>query len=104
MYTPSLFAHLYHLEEVLKLLREHKSFAKLSKLCFGLQEVEYLGHIVSSKRVAMDKKKVQVFMEWPFPTNFKPLRGVLGLTRYYRRLIRGYASIASPLTQRVKEG
>ena len=39
--------HLAHLKLVLQKLREHHLFAKLSKCAFCLQEVEFLGHIVT---------------------------------------------------------
>ncbi|PNX93203.1 hypothetical protein L195_g016354 [Trifolium pratense] len=73
-------------------------------LCsFGMEEVDYLGHTVSGTGVAMDKDKVQTVLAWPQPTNIKQLRGFLGLTGYYRRFIKGYASIASPLTDLLKK-
>ena len=43
--------HTLHLKWVLDKLRAHKLHAKLSKCAFGLQEIEYLGHIVSARGV-----------------------------------------------------
>ncbi|XP_072076467.1 uncharacterized mitochondrial protein AtMg00860-like [Arachis hypogaea] len=54
-------------------------------------------------RVHMELAKVQVVMDWPQPTNVKQLRGFLGFTGYYRRFIKGYASLASPLTDLQKK-
>jgi len=62
-----------------------------------------LGHVVPGTRVSMDKSKVQVVLEWPSPKSLKQLRGFLGLTGYYRRFIRSYATIASPLTNLLKK-
>ena len=58
VYSPTWKTHLTHLETVLKLLKAHQLFAKLSKCSFGFTEIEYLGHAVSSNGVAMDKHKV----------------------------------------------
>ncbi|GJZ40088.1 hypothetical protein Tco_0586651 [Tanacetum coccineum] len=46
----------------------------------------------------MDLKKVKFVHEWPEPTTQRHVRGFLGLTGYYRHFIRGYATLAAPLT------
>lgn len=90
--------HLHHLEIVLATLQAQQLFAKYSKCNFGLAHIEYLGHIVSGQGVQMDHGKVDAILRWPVPTNIKQLRGFLGLSGYYRRFIKNYASIPSPLT------
>eukprot|EP00253_Pinus_taeda_P027013 PITA_27013 len=64
-----------------------KLYAKSSKCFFGVQEVEYLGHIVSHEGVKVDPSKIKAIKEWKNPTSIKHLRGFLGLTGHYRKFV-----------------
>ena len=68
---------------MLKILQEKQLYAKTSKCFFGVQEVEYLGHIVSHEGVKVDPNKIKAIKEWKFPTTIKQLRGFLRLTGCY---------------------
>jgi len=103
VYNEDMGSHLSHLKTTLELLRQNKLFAKMSKCKFGSDEVDYLGHIVTAQGVCADPEKIQAMVDWPFPKNIKALRGFLGLTGYYRKFIRSYGSIASPLTSMLKK-
>ena len=51
IYSSSQMEHAYHLREVLKTLRRNKLYAKLSKCDFWLNEVVFLGHVISEKGI-----------------------------------------------------
>ncbi|XP_047965656.1 uncharacterized protein LOC125210120 [Salvia hispanica] len=94
IYSPTLPAHVRHLNEVLSLLANNQFFVKLSKCTFACSSVEYLGHIIADGQLKADPAKIEAMMAWPPPTTVKKLRGFLGLTGYYRRFVEHYASIA----------
>jgi hypothetical protein len=83
---------------VLQLLKEQQLYSKPSKCFFGVKEVEYLGHIVSHEGVKVDPNKIKAMMDWSIPKTLKNLIGFLGLTVYYRKFVRHYGRIATPLT------
>lgn len=95
--------HLQHVDLLLQLLRKHKLFVKLSKCSFGMEEVEYLGHIVGCEGVRVDPKNIQAMHDWPQPKTLKSLRGFLCLTDYYRKFVWNYGHIARPLTHLLKK-
>jgi hypothetical protein len=51
----------------------------------------------------MDKSKVQAIHNWEPPKKVTELRSFLGLVNYYRRFIKGYSSVATPLTDLLKK-
>lgn len=65
---------------------------------FFMQQVEYLGHLISNGKIKVDPKKVETIENYPVPKTLKQLRSFLGLSGYYRKFIRNYAQICKPLT------
>jgi len=63
IYRKSWEENVHHVDRVLKLLKKHQQYAKPSKCAFGVQEVEYLGHIVSHEGVKVDPNKIKAIME-----------------------------------------
>jgi hypothetical protein len=95
--------HLLHVEKFLHLLQDNQLFVKKTKCSFGVNEVEYLGHIINRYGVKEDPKKMQAMQECPCPTTLKRLRGFIGLINYYKKLFNHYGKIAKPLNELLKE-
>ena len=67
-----------------------KLYVRPFKCTFWVQEVEYLGHIVSHEGVKVDPNKIKVIMEWPIPKTLTNIREFLGFTGYYFNFVKNY--------------
>lgn len=103
IYSPDETTHLKHLTEVLVLLKENYLYAKMSKYIFLKKELQFLGHVISSQGTKLDPEKNSAIEAWPTPTNLKGLREFLGISGYYRKFVKNYASIAALLTDLLKK-
>jgi hypothetical protein len=102
VYSKTWEEHISHLETVFTCLLDNNFFLKDSKCTFAQESISYLGHVVSVNGVGPDKEKIEAMVQWPVSTTLKQLRGFLGLTGFYRELVKNYATIASPLTDLLK--
>ena len=82
--------HLSHIRKVFKKLQSAKLSMILNKCHFFSKEIQYLGHILSTKGICPIQK-----MHPPTP---KQVHMFLGLVGYYRKFIKNFTKIAKPLT------
>ena len=84
---------------VLEGLREHKLCGKLSKCEFWLDEVQFLGHVISAQGISVDPTNIKTVVKWERPQTVTEVRSFLGLAGYYRHFVEGFSKMVSPLTQ-----
>lgn len=64
IYSETSEEHEEHLRIVLKRLWQHQLYAKFSKCELWMEEVAFLGHMLSAKGVAIDPAKIEAVTEW----------------------------------------
>ncbi|KAG8499237.1 hypothetical protein CXB51_005743 [Gossypium anomalum] len=74
IYSRDESEHADHFRIVLQTLRDKQLYAKFSKHEFWLQEVGFLGHIVSASGIRVDPSKILAIMDWKPSRNTKLLQ------------------------------
>ncbi|KAL8088253.1 hypothetical protein AgCh_038144 [Apium graveolens] len=88
-----------HLRITLEILRKEQLYAKFSKCEIWLKEVQFLGHIISREGIRVDPAKIEAVLNWERPKTPTDVRSFLGLAGYYRRFVKDFTKIATPLTK-----
>ena len=99
IFSRSAEEHIVHVRQVLQRLLENKLFVKGEKCEFHVPSVSFLGYIIGDGKVQPDPAKILAVEEWPQPENRKQLQRFLGFANFYRRFIRNFSQVASPLTR-----
>jgi len=80
-----------HLDWAFRVLQEGQYFHKFSKCCIAQQQIEYLGHVVSTFGVQPVHVRYLPFNNCRVQPLFELFVG------FYRHFIKGYATITAPL-------
>ena len=90
--------HLSLIKKVFEKLWLAKPFMKLSKCHFFSKEIQYWGHILSTKGICSLPLKTQAIQRMHPPNTPKQVHAFLRLVEYYRKSIKDFARIAKPFT------
>jgi hypothetical protein len=104
VYSKSMKEHEVHLHVMLSRLWEHQLYAKFSKFESWIEEVSFLGHVISPEGIAMDPSKVQDVLDWKPQTSVQQVHNIFGLPGYYRMFIMNFSKIEKPITKLLKKG
>lgn len=95
-----------------KLERLRKFFAKCREKKLSLAppkcklfhtEVPFAGVMLSPDGIRPNRKKIATVLDWPEPDNAHELSSFLGLTSFFRRMIKNYARVAAPLSDLLRD-
>jgi hypothetical protein len=104
VYSKSMEDHEEHLRVMLERLQDHQLYAKFSKCEFWINDVPLLGHVISSKGIAVNPSKICDVLDWEPPKFVHQVRSFLGLVGYYQRFIPNFSKISKPITELLKKG
>jgi len=62
-----------------------------------------LGHIVSAKGIEVDKAKIDVIQNLPYPSSVKSIRSFLGHAGFCRRFIKDFSKITVPMCRLLQQ-
>lgn len=97
IFSRSKKEHVQHVKAVLERLLQNNLFVKAEKCEFHTTSTCFLGLVISAGEIKMDPTKVSAVADWPTPTSVKQLQRFLGFSNFYRRFIRNFSQVASPL-------
>ena len=84
-------------------VRKEKMSLSPNKLKLFMTEAVFAGAQVGPQGVSPDSAKLTAIVDWPIPEDASHLEGFLGLTSYFRDLVKGYAKIEGPLRNLLRQ-
>ena len=80
-------SHIEHLHLLFQPLREHGLVINVSKCKFGRNNLDFLGHHITSTGITPLLEKVEAITHLEEPKTIKGLQGFVGMVNFYRRFI-----------------
>lgn len=104
IYSSNETEHLDHIRMVAECMRQNNLKIALKKCKFFQKRIEYLSHVIEDGKISPNPARYDVIAKLQTPKNVKQIQSFLGFASYYRKFIKSFATIASPLTQLTEKG
>jgi len=88
---------------VLERLREFGLYAQAEKCHFGVTEVGFLGFVISPYGIGMELDRISTIEDGPTLESVRDVQVLLGFTNFYRRFIRKYSKVTTPMPDLLKK-
>ena len=89
--------HYNHLRQIFTLLSSKGLIIQKSKCIFGVQELEYLGHLITVEGVRPLQSRIEVIRNFSRPDSRSSLQHFLGMINSFHRFLPTIASQLAPL-------
>ena len=101
IFSKSVTDHIKHVEDVLTLFGAAGISLKLKKCELFQRRVNYLGHVILQRKLAIAKDSTKGIRNTEFPKNLTKFPSFLGACNVYRSFIKSYGKVAYPLYQMI---
>ncbi len=96
--------HREHVHIGLKALLQAGLYLKLRKYKFIATITGFVGFVITSEQVCMDKDQIAILKKWPVLKCHRDILVFLGLANFNRRFMKGFSGIVQPTTAMLKRG
>ena len=104
IYSKDRESHMHTLTAVLNRFHEFNVRINKTKSVFAVEQIKYLGFVLSKEGIQPDADKFMPIMKSPDPVSVTELLSVLGSLQYYSRFHASFAETAAPLFDLCKSG
>ena len=98
IYFRNSVTHVEDVKWILKQFRKHSLYINLNKCKWHTRKVNFLSYIVSSKKVTMQKNKIQAIRDWLTSKTINDIQQFVDLINFYWRFIQNFSRIVASLT------
>ena len=103
IHTRTMAEHVTAMRSIFERIDKYGLRFKAKKCFICVDNVKFLGHVVSKEGISPDPDKTKAIREMPVPRSKDAMRSALGLFGYYRKFVKGYSKIAHPITEALKQ-
>ncbi len=104
IYSQDIKEHRQQVRDVVQRLDDAGLQIDIDKCEFETTRVKYLGLIIAPGSIGMDPEKVKAITSWRIPSCIKDVQRFLGFANFYRRFIKDFSKICTPLNSLLRKG